>query len=209
MKKGMVMHLLQRSKILCLLVALCCGSVALAKDLPEPEMTDDGLYTQPWFLNNSFLDLKEDHAEALQQGKTLVILWELRGCPYCKVLHTTNLVRPEILKLARDKFVVLQLNYLGGRPVIDFDGEEISEKKLAKKHGVRFTPTIQFFGPKVSAKKGAKNEVYRMAGYYKPFHFLALLEYVSRSEYKNKPFRKYLVAKAKAMQAKGIDVNAW
>jgi len=202
-------RLLRWSQPLYLCAALFCGSMAFAKELPEPEMTDDGLYTQPWFLNNSFLDLKEDHAEAVQQGKTLVILWELRGCPYCKVLHTTNLVRPETLKFARDKFVVLQLNYLGGRPVIDFDGEEISEKKLGKKHGVRFTPTIQFFGPKISTKKGAKNEVYRMAGYYKPFHFLALLEYVSRGEYKNEPFRKYLAAKAKAMQAKGIDVNAW
>lgn len=190
-------------------LAVCVGTAAFAKDLPEPEMTDDGLYTQPWFLNNSFLDLKEDHAEAAKQGKTLVLLWELKGCPYCKVLHTTNLVRPEILKLAKEKFVVLQLNYLGGRPVIDFDGEELSEKKLRKKYGIRFTPTMQFFAPKISSKKGAKNEAFRMAGYYKPFHFLALLEYVSRGEYKNKPFRKYLLARAKAMQAKGVDVNSW
>lgn len=205
----MVMRLLNLSGLVPILLALSLGSFAVAKDLPEPEMTDDGLYTQPWFLNNSFLDLKEDHAEAVKQGKTFVILWELKGCPYCKVLHTTNLVRPEILKLAREKFVILQLNYLGGRPAIDFDGEELSEKKLGKKHGVRFTPTIQFFRPKISDKKGAKNEAFRMAGYYKPFHFLALLEYVSSGEYANRPFRKYLIAKAKAMQAKGIDVNSW
>jgi thioredoxin-related protein len=183
-------------------------SAGMAKDAKEPEFNDDGLYTQPWFLN-SFLDLKEDRAEAAKKGKTLLILWELKGCPYCKLLHTTNFARPEILQLLRSKFEVLQLNYLGGRPVTDFDGEELSEKKMAKKYRVRFTPTILFFGPDPVDPKSDKREVFRMAGYYKPFHFWALLHYVSEGAYKNTSFRKYLVAKAKAMEAKGVDINAW
>ena len=62
----------------------------------EPVVTDDGLLAQPWFLN-SFLHLKEDHARAIAKNKRFAIIWELKGCPYCKVLHTTNLAqrRPE------------------------------------------------------------------------------------------------------------------
>ncbi len=204
----MQLRKVRRFNLPAFVAALFCVSVAVAKDLPEPELTDDGLYTQPWFIN-SFLDLKEDLADAKSEGKTLAVLWELKGCPYCKVLHTTNFVRPEILELMRSKFTVLQLNYLGGRQVIDFDGEEISEKKLARKHGVRFTPTIQFFGPDSDGKNGAKKEIFRMAGYYKPFHFLAMLEFIDEGAYRNTPFRKFLSSKAKAMQAKGVDINAW
>lgn len=174
----------------------------------EPVVTDDGLLAQPWFLN-SFLDLKEDHAEAVANGKRFAIIWELKGCPYCKVLHTTNLSRPDTQNLARANFEILQLNILGSRKVVDFDGEELTEKKLARKHGVRFTPSLQFFGTTISAEKGAKNEVARMAGYYKPFHFHTLLQYVSAGAYEKTPFRRYLVQQHRALKAKGIDADSW
>lgn len=174
----------------------------------EPVMTDDGLLTQPWFLN-SFLDLNEDHAEARANGKTFAIIWELKGCPYCKVLHTTNLARPETQNLARSKFEILQLNILGSRKVTDFDGEELTEKQLAKKHRVRFTPSMQFFAKKVSDKRGAKNEVARMAGYYQPFHFYSLLQFVSTGAYANTKFRKYLRNEHGALKARGATIESW
>ena len=40
---------------------------------------------------------------------------------------------------------MLQLNIIGSRKVTDFDGSELSEKALAAKYSVRFTPTFQFF----------------------------------------------------------------
>jgi len=46
----------------------------------EPRVGDDGLHIQPWF-SQSFLDLKEDLAEAASTGRRLVIFWEQRGCP--------------------------------------------------------------------------------------------------------------------------------
>ncbi len=39
---------------------------------------DDGLYHQPWFLN-SFLDLKDDLAEAAEAGKRFALIWEQRA----------------------------------------------------------------------------------------------------------------------------------
>ena len=65
-----------------------------ASDKPEPPRNDDGLYTQPWF-HESFLDLRDDLAEAEKAGKSLAVLFEQRGCPYCRETHVTNLSDPE------------------------------------------------------------------------------------------------------------------
>ena len=72
-------------------------------------------------------------------------MWELRGCPYCRETHLVNFARPDIEDYVKANFEILQLNIIGARKVTDFDGSEISEKALAAKYGVRFTPTIQFF----------------------------------------------------------------
>ena len=106
----------------------------------EPILTDDGLYKQPWFLE-SFLDLSDDLEGARKEGKRFVIMWELRGCPYCKETHLVNFAQPRISDYVKANFEVLQLNIIGSRKVTDFDGTELSEKELAAKYGVRFTPT--------------------------------------------------------------------
>ena len=110
----------------------------------QPILTDDGLYKQPWFLE-SFLDLGDDLEGARKEGKRFVIMWELRGCPYCKETHLVNFAQPRISDYVKTNFEVLQLNIIGSRKVTDFDGTELSEKELAAKYGVRFTPTFQFF----------------------------------------------------------------
>ena len=111
----------------------------------QPILTDDGLYKQSWFLE-SFLDLADDLAGARKEGKRFAIMWELRGCPYCKETHLVNFAQPRISDYVRANFEVLQLNIIGSRKVTDFDGQELSEKQMAAKYGVRFTPTFQFFG---------------------------------------------------------------
>src|SRR5215471_822653 len=110
----------------------------------QPILTDDGLYKQPWFLE-SFLDLGDDLEGARKKGKRFAIMWELRGCPYCKETHLVNFAKPEISDYIQQHFEILQLNILGSREVIDFDGEKLGEKQFAQKYGVRYTPTFQFF----------------------------------------------------------------
>ena len=109
-----------------------------------PILTDDGLYKEPWFLE-SFLELPDDLEGARKAGKRFAIMWELRGCPYCKETHFVNFAQPRISDYVKSNFEMLQLNIIGSRKVTDFDGEELSEKQLAAKYGVRFTPTFQFF----------------------------------------------------------------
>jgi thioredoxin-related protein len=94
-------------------------------------------------------------------------------------------------------FEVLQLNLIGSRKVTDFDGAELSEKELAAKYGVRFTPTFQFFGEGVATLKilpPDKREVARAPGYLRPDDFLAMFRYVREKAYESKSFRDYLKA---------------
>ena len=162
----------------------------------QPILTDDGLYKEPWFLE-SFLDLGDDLEGAAKEGKRFVIMWELRGCPYCKETHFVNFAQPRIADYVKSNFEVLQLNIIGARKVTDFDGIELSEKELAAKYNVRFTPTFQFFGEKVSTLKAlpaAKREVARAPGYMLPDDFLAMFRYVREKAYEGKSFRDYLKA---------------
>jgi thioredoxin-related protein len=162
----------------------------------QPILTDDGLYKQPWFLE-SFLDLAEDLDGARKEGKRFVVMWELRGCPYCKETHFVNFAQARISDYIRSNFEVLQLNIIGSRKVTDFDGQELSEKELARKYEVRFTPTFQFFGEDPAKLKNLppqKREVARAPGYIRPDDFLALFRYVREKAYEGKSFREFLKA---------------
>src|SRR2546421_5444139 len=181
---------------------LLAGGVAMAANLAgmraraEPVLAEDGLYKQPWFLE-SFLELADDLQGAANLGKRLAIMWELRGCPYCRETHLVNFARPDIERYIKANFEILQLNIIGSRKVTDFDGAEISEKALAAKYGIRFTPTFQFF-PETSIGLGEKTagqrEVARAPGYLRPDDFLALFRYVREKGYETKSFRDYLRA---------------
>ena len=160
----------------------------------EPELTAEGLLSEPWFLD-SFLDLPDDLGTAHKAGKRLVIMWELRGCPYCRETHLVNFAQPRIADYIKAHFEVLQLNIIGDRKVKDFDGAELSEKALAAKYGIRFTPTFQFFQDEPAAMAALapqKREVARAPGYLRPDDFLALFRFVRDKAYERGSFRDFL-----------------
>ncbi len=176
-----------------LLVGAACLGISPAR-ADEPILTDDGLYKQPWFLE-SFLELSDDLEAAHKEGKRFVISWELKGCPYCKETHFVNFAQSRISDYVKANFEVLQLNIIGSRKVIDFDGTEMAEKDLAAKYSVRFTPTFQFFGERAAALKAlppAKREVARAPGYLRPDDFLAMFRYVREKAYESKSFRDFV-----------------
>lgn len=163
-----------------------------------PQLTDDGLYTEPWFLD-SFMVLPEDLAAADKAGKRFVIMWGLKGCPYCKETHFVNFARPDIADYIKANFVVEQLNIIGQKTVTDFDGEELTEKAMAKKYGVQFTPTFQFFGEDAAKLKTLplqKREVARAPGYFRPDDFLAMFRFVREKAYETKSFRDFIKSRA-------------
>jgi thioredoxin-related protein len=172
------------------------ASLGMSRLRAEPVLSDDGLYRQPWFLE-SFLELADDLQGATKSGKRFAIMWELRGCPYCRETHLVNFARPDIENYVKANFDILQLNIIGARKVTDFDGREISEKALAAKYGIRFTPTLQFFPDNpagLADQLAEKREVARAAGYLRPDDFLAMFRFVREKEYERRSFRDYVKA---------------
>ena len=138
------------------------GSAAAADELPPPvgpttprvaPIIEAGHYRQSWFAL-SFLDLREDFAEAKAARQRLAVIFEQRGCPYCAKLHTEVLAEKYINDYVRQNFRIIQLDLWGSREVTDFDGRRLSEKALAERWGVIFTPTIVFFKDDLSGLEG-------------------------------------------------------
>jgi thioredoxin-related protein len=159
-------------------------------------LTDDGLYRQPWFLD-SFLELADDLEEAAGKGKRFAIMWELRGCPFCRQTHLVNFAQPEIENFVKERFEILQLNLIGARETTDFDGEKLSEKRLAEKYAIRATPTFQFFPERAAGlapRKPREREVARAHGYLEPNQFLAMFRFVYERAYERGSLPQYLKA---------------
>lgn len=191
--------------------AAALSGPALAAKGVEPIKDAAGLWTQPWFLQ-SFLELGDDLAEANAAGKNFAVLWEQRGCPYCRELHAVNFADPQAAAFIKENFTILQLDIHGPRKVTDFDGKVMSEKQLAQRWRISFTPTLSFFAKdpaSVAGKSGGDAEVARMPGYFKPFHFQTMFAYVHDRGYKTAQFQDYLKVRADKMRAEGKSVVLW
>ncbi len=190
------------------LILSTAAAAALSPFKALAEIGDNGLHIQDWFLE-SFMDLAEDRQDAAADNKALAVMFEQRGCPYCREMHTVNLARKEISDYIKANFNVLQMDMWGSRSVTDFDGEELAEKQLARKWRVNFTPTIVFIKPGAGETDPRDMEVARIPGYFKPFHFISMFEFVKQEKYDEEPFQRFLQAKFKALEEKGMKPDLW
>jgi thioredoxin-related protein len=121
-----------------------------------------------WFAE-SFLDIREDAAEAAKDGKRLMLYFMQDGCPYCKQLVNVNFRNARIVAKLRRNFMPVAINIWGDREVTAADGRKMPEKRFAAALKVQFTPTLVFFD-----EKGAV--AHRINGYLPPEEFYAALD---------------------------------
>ncbi len=124
-----------------------------------------------WFAE-TFLDFREDIADARRDGKRLMVYFGQDGCPYCKLLMQTTFTETRIVDKTRKSFVPIALNLWGDREVTWVDGRRMSEKDLGRLLQVQFTPTLLFFDEKAGV-------VVRLNGYQPPNRMEAALDYVA------------------------------
>ncbi|MDV7142930.1 thioredoxin family protein [Tropicimonas sp. TH_r6] len=167
-------------KVLGALIALC-----LAAPLAVAEIGEDGLHKADW-MRDTFKDLAEDLEEANAEGKRLMLIFEQRGCIYCKQMHEEVFVRPEIAAYLEENFFVVQMNLYGDTEVTDFDGDTRTEKQMARKWGIMFTPSILFLGEKVPEGAAATQAaVAIMPGAFKAGTTLDMLTWVREKLYES------------------------
>jgi thioredoxin-related protein len=124
-----------------LLLGLVLG--ALVVPLSAATLGDDGLHKADW-MRETFKDLREDLEEANGEGKCLMIIFEQRGCIYCTKMHKEVFSQAKVSDYISENYFVVQLNLYGDVEVTDFDGETLSEKDMARKWGILFTPAMMF-----------------------------------------------------------------
>ncbi|WP_323770402.1 thioredoxin family protein [Antarctobacter sp.] len=129
-------------------------AVVMALPVAAQHMGDDGLYKNPW-MRDTFKDLREDLQEANAEGKRLVLFFEQRGCIYCKKMHEEVFTDPEVSEFIDTNYFVVQLNLHGDIEVTDFDGDVLTEKDMARKWRVLFTPNIVFLPEEVPEGQSA------------------------------------------------------
>ncbi|MBQ4806585.1 thioredoxin family protein [Phaeobacter sp. HS012] len=157
------------------------------------ELGDDGLHKTPW-MRETFKDLREDLEEANAEGKRLVLFFEQRGCIYCTKMHEEVFPKPEISGYIADNFFVVQLNLYGDVEVTDFDGETLSEKDMARKWGILFTPTMMFLPQEVSEVPAPQAAVSIMPGAFGLGTTLDMFTWVKEERYKldnGEDFQRY------------------
>jgi len=179
-----------------LLVAVLCLWFALPGIAAER-----GEESLPWF-KQSFLDLREDVAEAKQVGRRLMLYFHQDGCPYCAKLLRDNFGQKTIADKTRKHFDVLALNIWGDREVTDITGKAMPEKEFAKAMKVQFTPTLLLLDE-------TGDVALRLNGYLPPHKFEAALDYVGQRLEKQQNFADYLAQHAREPAAAKLIDEPW
>lgn len=147
------------------------------------EVGDDGLHKEEWF-SMTFRDVSEDIAAAQVEGKRLAIIFEQRGCIYCREMHEKILSDPEVRNYIKANYMVVQYNMFGDEEVTDTDGEVLTEKSAARKWGYIFTPTIVFLPEKLDETVPvSKAAVATMPGAFGKLTFLNMFRWVREKGY--------------------------
>ncbi|MDG0986854.1 MAG: thioredoxin family protein [Paracoccaceae bacterium] len=147
------------------------------------EIGDDGLHKQNW-MRDTFKDLREDLDEANMEGKRLVLMFEQRGCIYCSKMHKDVYSRDNVSNYIDENFFVVQLNLHGDLEVTDFDGEVLSEKAMARKWNILFTPTVLYLPQEVDDNLTATEaSVSFMPGAWSAGTTLDMLTWVNEERY--------------------------
>jgi len=172
-----------------LLTAVFLGNMAAAATVG-----DDGLHIQPW-IRDTFKDLQEDLDEANAEGKRLAIFFEQRGCIYCTKMHETVYPDPELSDYIDENFFVIQLNLHGDLEVVDFDGDALTEKQIARKWGILFTPSVIFLPEEVEeGKTPIQSAVAMMPGAFGRGTTLDMFTWVNEKRYaldSDEDFQRY------------------
>lgn len=141
----------------------------------------------PSWFKASFLNLRDDIAEAQSRNKRVMILFTQDGCPYCHALVERNLSQKAIETTLRKHFDVIAINMWGDREVVGLDNRSMTEKQFAAGLKVQFTPTILFFDE-------AGQTVLRLNGYIPPNRFMTALEYAAPGQNSGASYLDYVAA---------------
>lgn len=158
-----------------------------------------------FFGLKSYFKIDEQNAEAVEEAKTLALNWLSYNeglalaakenkyvlidfytdwCGYCKKMNKETYSKEEVKKILNENFVVVRVNAESNSKVIE-NGEEISERELAKLYQVTGYPTTWFL-------ESNHSRIAPLPGYVTTEQFIPVLNYIGEGWYKTISFKEYM-----------------
>jgi thioredoxin-related protein len=156
----------------------------------SPSQFDDTQLEQeleyPDWFKLSLGDLNDDIAEARASGKFgIMVYYGQDRCAYCEQFFEINLTDDSISHYLQQNFDIIPVDIWGIEEFVDTDGNSYTERELSLRYKTNFTPSLVFYD-----RQG--KPVYRLRGYYPPYQFRAVLNYVVEGFYRVEKLRDYL-----------------
>ena len=134
-------------------------------------------------------DFVAEVADASAENKSLVIMFDQTGCPYCDKMRRRVIRNPAVDSYYSHHFVMVENNIRGALEVVSPDGKAMTQKELARRLRIRATPVFLYLD-----KDG--KEALRLTGFLDADLFVKAGEYVTNGVYKTgTSFYRYLQAK--------------
>ncbi len=166
--------------------------------LSKSELNSSGkLITEDFFLkrNNLVSVLKNS-------DKALALYFESSNCAECEILHH-RVLSDEPTRALINKMDNVQFDIESDSLITTIKGQQVSQRNYAKQLNIGYTPTVILFD-----KNG--QEVHRIDGFMKTFHFQSSLAYVLESAYLSQPsFQRYISARGDKLRTIGYDTDIW
>ncbi len=149
-----------------------------------------------------FLKTRDLKSLIQNDNRYLAVYFEAPACKECEVMHRRVLTDPPTRALVRAMKNV-QLDVYDTKPVVTVDGRTLSARDYARELGIAYTPSIVFFNDR-------GEEVHRIEGFLKTFHFQSSLAYVLEQGYQTQPsFQRYISARGEKLREQGYDTDIW
>jgi thioredoxin-related protein len=155
---------------------------------PEGRMLGSKMSEHPPWFKESFLDIAADVEEAKDAGKHVILFMHLNGCPYCYKMVEENFKHAPYRAFIQQHFDVIALNIRGDREVALNEDTSLTEKALAARLKVGYTPTVVFLDQ-------GNQVVARINGYRSVADFKRVLDYVQGRHYRQTTLAAYLDAR--------------
>lgn len=168
------------------------GSGSVVAAVTPGKVVGGKMSEHPGWFKESFLDIAEDVGEAAESNKHVILFMHLNGCPYCFKMAEENFKHAPYTDFIKENFDVIAINIKGDREVALNEETSLTEKALAARLKVMYTPTIVFLNPQ-------NKTVARVNGYRSVPDFKLVLDYVQQKAYLKTSLSRYVDARKKAV----------
>lgn len=154
-------------------------------------------------IDEDFFLQERDLAKLIANSdKPLAVYFESTDCAECQTMHQRILQDKATRKLVLQANNV-QFDVASNQMLTTPAGKKLGARQWAQELGIGYTPSLVFFDT-------AGEEVMRIDGFLKTFHFQSVYAYVLEKAYLQEPeFQRYISARADHIRESGFDTDIW